>query len=435
MKANGLSSFQALQNALSREDTGSLHYYVFDLPFLDGHDLRKAPLVERKSLLEKVLSGAPAVAALSAATSPAPATEFYGQACKLELEGIVSKRADSPYRAGRGRDWLKIKCGLRQEMVIGGYTDPGGARSGLGALLLGVYEPDGSAALFRKSRHGLRPRDARQPAQEARRARARDAAVQQSAARGRGAARALGESPARRRDRLHRMDRRRHPAPPVVPGIARGQEPEGRRARTAGRRSDEPRAASCEPQAASRKRQATSRDPRGTRQGSGRQGSCATRSRVTSHGSRITLFRRGRHQRSPIPDKVLYPEARITKRDLALYYEAVADWILPHLAGPSADARALPERLEQAMLLSEARHGGRPEGHRAHHRAGRWRQGDLHDGEFAPRARRARCRWACWSSIRGARARRSSAIPTASSSTSIRTTTCRGARSPMRRAS
>jgi bifunctional non-homologous end joining protein LigD len=95
MKASGVSSFQALQNALSREDTDGLHYYVFDLPFLDGRDLRKAPLLERKNLLEKVLSGAPQSLRYSSHVVGSGG-EFYGQACKLELEGIVSKKATRP---------------------------------------------------------------------------------------------------------------------------------------------------------------------------------------------------------------------------------------------------------------------------------------------------------------------------------------------------
>ena len=65
---------------------------------------------------------------------------FFDEACRMGLEGIISKRADSRYQAVRGRDWQKVKCQLRQEFVIGGYTDPQGARSGFGALLLGVHE-------------------------------------------------------------------------------------------------------------------------------------------------------------------------------------------------------------------------------------------------------------------------------------------------------
>src|SRR6185503_7812822 len=136
------SSFQRLQNALSSENTGNLHYFVFDLPYLDGYDLRQVPLVERKRLLEQLLGSASGEVRYNSHFLGS-GDRFYAQACQLNLEGIVSKRAESLYRAGRGRDWLKIKCGMRQEMVIGGFTDPAGSRSGLGALLLGVYDDDG----------------------------------------------------------------------------------------------------------------------------------------------------------------------------------------------------------------------------------------------------------------------------------------------------
>jgi bifunctional non-homologous end joining protein LigD len=78
--------------------------------------------------------------------------KMYRQACQRGSEGIIAKRADGPYIAGRGRGWLKIKCGLRQEFVIGGYTDPFGSRPAFGALLLGVYDKGG--ALYYAGRVG-----------------------------------------------------------------------------------------------------------------------------------------------------------------------------------------------------------------------------------------------------------------------------------------
>ncbi|MGZ5261625.1 MAG: non-homologous end-joining DNA ligase, partial [Burkholderiales bacterium] len=142
LEADGRSSFQALQNALSTEHTSQLHYFAFDLMYLDGYDLRQVPLTERKRLLESLLAGAPDLLRFSSHIEGA-GDEFFKQACRLKLEGMISKRAQSSYRSGRCRDWLKVKCSMRQEMVIGGYTDPEGSRNGFGALLLGVYEPDG----------------------------------------------------------------------------------------------------------------------------------------------------------------------------------------------------------------------------------------------------------------------------------------------------
>ena len=138
MDAKGRTSFQTLQNALSDAASAKLVYCVFDLPYVNGYDLRDATLTARKALLARIVGeGSPIRYSDHVAGN---GNTFFAQACKLGLEGIVSKRADSTYRATRGRDWQKVKCGLRQEFVIGGYTDPQGARSGFGALLLGVHD-------------------------------------------------------------------------------------------------------------------------------------------------------------------------------------------------------------------------------------------------------------------------------------------------------
>src|SRR5690349_15833159 len=143
MQADGRSSFQALQNALSGRESDQLYYYLFDLLYLNGYDLRAVPLLERKALLSRLLQSAPAK--LKESTHVLGSGKaFFAQGCKMGLEGVVSKRADAPYRSGRGRDWVKVKCEQRQEMVIGGFTDPQRSRAGFGALLLGVYEPDGT---------------------------------------------------------------------------------------------------------------------------------------------------------------------------------------------------------------------------------------------------------------------------------------------------
>jgi bifunctional non-homologous end joining protein LigD len=138
MDAKGRTSFQSLQNVLSEGASGKLVYCVFDLPYLNGYDLRDAPLAQRKAVLAKIAGAGPIIRYSEHVQGNGVA--FFAEACRLGLEGIVSKRSDSRYQATRGRDWQKIKCGMRQEFVIGGYTDPQGARTGFGALLLGVYE-------------------------------------------------------------------------------------------------------------------------------------------------------------------------------------------------------------------------------------------------------------------------------------------------------
>jgi bifunctional non-homologous end joining protein LigD len=143
LQADGRSRFQLLQNALTNQKSNALYYYVFDLLYIDGFDVRGASLLARKQLLTKLLTPPPAMLRVSNHVQGS-GTEFLAEAAKLGLEGIISKRANSTYQAGRSREWVKIKCVLRQEMVIGGFTNPEGSRTGFGALLLGVYEPDGA---------------------------------------------------------------------------------------------------------------------------------------------------------------------------------------------------------------------------------------------------------------------------------------------------
>jgi bifunctional non-homologous end joining protein LigD len=113
-------------------------YYVFDLLSLDGRDVREEPLRERKRLLRDALSFEGPVRWTPYRNERGE--ELYAEACRKGWEGVIAKRADSPYRATRSRDWLKFKCEQGQELVIGGYTEPRGSRSEFGALLLGHYD-------------------------------------------------------------------------------------------------------------------------------------------------------------------------------------------------------------------------------------------------------------------------------------------------------
>ena len=139
----GLTEFQLLQNAFRDRRRQNLVYMVFDLLFLDGKDLRDLPLEERKEKLAAL--GLPAdrgpVRFVEHIEGNGPA--FFEQASKRGLEGIVSKRRDRPYRSGRGMDWVKVKAHQRAEFVIGGFTDPEGARKGFGSLLVGYHDGDG----------------------------------------------------------------------------------------------------------------------------------------------------------------------------------------------------------------------------------------------------------------------------------------------------
>ncbi len=141
LSADGSSSFQDLQNAFSENRAGQLVYYVFDLLYLDGRNLMKVPLEERKQLLATVATH-PQSPIRDAGYLVGQGPEFYEEICKRGLEGIICKRRDRPYMPGRSTDWLKVKCAHREEFVIGGFTPPAGSRVGFGALLLGYYDEE-----------------------------------------------------------------------------------------------------------------------------------------------------------------------------------------------------------------------------------------------------------------------------------------------------
>lgn len=301
LDAQGRSSFQTLQNALATA-TGEVSYFVFDLLYLDGYDLRGVTLEQRKALLKRLVPEASTIR--YSEHFDVPGVGFFAEVCKLGLEGIVSKRFDSIYEGTRGRTWLKVKCGRKQEVVIGGFTNPQGSRQGFGALLVGVYDAEGNlrysgkvgtgfnAALLSKMRGTL------------------EALVQDKPAfvnppRGAEARRAHWVKP----DLVAEVTftewtqdgTLRHPS---FQGLR-----EDKRAREVVR--EEP-SAHPTPAPANSKSQAS---PRKTSKAVSEKGD-----QDIVAGVNLTN-----------PDKLLYPEAGITKRDLALFYEAIGSWIVPHL--------------------------------------------------------------------------------------------------------
>jgi bifunctional non-homologous end joining protein LigD len=139
----GNVSFQLLQNMAQ---AGSrLAYYAFDLPYMNGYDLRGLPLLQRKELLRALLEKTdPAGPVRYSDHLAGNVQDAFSHACMHGLEGVMVKLASAPYAATRSQAWLKVKCQQRQEFVIGGYTDPAGKREKFGALLLGVHDDDGS---------------------------------------------------------------------------------------------------------------------------------------------------------------------------------------------------------------------------------------------------------------------------------------------------
>jgi bifunctional non-homologous end joining protein LigD len=134
--APGVTSFSRLQRR--HRERVAVFLYLFDVLRLDGEDIRELPLRERKARLRRALE-------FDGPVRYAPhrnerGEELFAEACRKGLEGVIAKRADSPYRATRSSDWRKLKCHAEQELVIGGYTAPQGSRTDFGALLVGYWE-------------------------------------------------------------------------------------------------------------------------------------------------------------------------------------------------------------------------------------------------------------------------------------------------------
>ena len=143
LRPDGSISFQALQNAFDTRSETNLVYYVFDLLYLNGYDIRQVGLLERKQALAAIVPSATSGLIRYSDHIPGRGEVVFAEACRRGMEGIISKRTDAAYLAGRNRNWIKVKCGRRQEFVIGGFTDPLGSRVAFGSLLLGVYDEQG----------------------------------------------------------------------------------------------------------------------------------------------------------------------------------------------------------------------------------------------------------------------------------------------------
>jgi bifunctional non-homologous end joining protein LigD len=272
LRPDGLSDFQMLQNRMRAHDDASIVYYVFDLPFYAGQDLRDVPLIERKQVLAGVVPAGGGGAIRFADHVRGNGAKVFDQAKKLALEGIVSKRADAPYRSKRAPTWLKIKCAARQELVVVGWTDPQGARTEFGSLLLAYHDDAGRLVYAGKVGTGF----------------------------GDALRRDLGR-------RLRRLAVKRSPLGVAVRG-AHWVRP----------------ALVAEVTFTEWTSDGRLRHPAfvGLREDKAAQGVVREAAPRTAPSVRLTN-----------PDRVYWPEAKITKADLAAYYESVADLVLPHVAG------------------------------------------------------------------------------------------------------
>jgi len=150
---NGRTAFNLVQNASDTRSSGSLAFFLFDLPFLDGEDLRPMPLIERKDRLKRLLADVLSCLQFTDhQLGHGPA--FHRFACEHRLEGIVSKRANAPYEPGR-HTWLKLKCLNREEFVVVVWSEPEGTRHRLGSLPLGYYTPGGKLVYAGRAGTGM----------------------------------------------------------------------------------------------------------------------------------------------------------------------------------------------------------------------------------------------------------------------------------------
>ncbi|SAL78172.1 ATP dependent DNA ligase [Caballeronia telluris] len=305
LDAKGKPDFNALQNAFDRRSTADIVLYVFDLLWLNGTDLREQPLRARRALLHELTEQAESPLLRYSDDFAEDPASLVASACKMKLEGIIGKRADAPYRSGRSNDWIKLKCNLRQEFVIGGFSRVKGAKSGVRSLLLGVYEQDSNLRYAGHVAPHLSP--------------ARSAAFARRAQALQRPSPAFYNAPEPERDReFHWL------APDIVAEVSFLEwTPNGevRHPVFHALREDKPARAVTEEKVAD--------EP-----GTGNIGS--TRERPGPRGTVIM----GNIKISN-PQRVMDPASGRTKLDIVRYYDAIAQWALPYLhARPLALVRA-----------------------------------------------------------------------------------------------
>jgi bifunctional non-homologous end joining protein LigD len=340
LEPDGTTSFQALQNVFQTGRTRELVYYVFDVLHVSGYDLTSLPLESRREILRSAVRNSPPSIRYSDSIEGSGA-EVIDKACRLGLEGIVSKRKESLYRPGRGLDWLKVKCTQREEFLIGGFTKPAGHRHHFGALALGYYNR--SKQLIYAGRVGTGFNDKKLASLHQKLAKIVRADSPFSNLSG-----AMGDA----RDVTWVK-------PALVAEIRFSNwTNEGllRHPSFQGLREDKPAAKVIHDEplpvaAVNGGRIGTER----TKSKRSHQVNASKATRKRSAPPALTGSSNGdiAGVRLTHPEKVLYPDGGITKRDLASYYEAVAKWMLPHVVERPLAIVRCPEGSTKACFFQK----------------------------------------------------------------------------------
>ena len=325
LKENGASSFEAMQQALSANDDSQMLFYLFDVLHLDGWDVTQAALEKRKELLRLLIPEDEDGRLRYSDHVVGRGPSFLNQACRLGLEGVVSKRRDCPHRSGRVGQWLKAKCLNRQELVIGGFSKGKGAReAALGALHVGYYEKPGSNRLIYAGKVGTGFTDAVLSDLNKRLKKlTRTTSPFVNAPRERGATWVEPELVAEIEFTEWTRDGvMRHPSFKGLRFDRAASEVVREVPQDMAQTETDPPSERKSPKRKAGK-QAETKSVASTRTKRTDKSAPALRN-VTADLSRFRLTH---------PERVLWPEQNLTKQGLAEYYLQVADWMLPHVAG------------------------------------------------------------------------------------------------------
>ncbi|MBE7414519.1 MAG: DNA ligase D [Deltaproteobacteria bacterium] len=321
---DGITSFEGLQHALAMKTDEGLAFMLFDVLYYNGYSLMEAPLYERKLLAESILKSERADERLLRFSGHVEGRgpEFFEHACTYRIEGIISKKRDAPYVEGRSMSWLKVKCLLRDEFVIGGYTEPGGGRkSGFGALLIGAYDRDGNLIYCGRVGTGFSERSISEVWERLKPLET--------------AAPPFHDPPTGAEAKGVHWIR-----PELVAEVEyRQRTAEGvlRHASFQGLREDKPA------------REVIAEDPLRTKEAVGPTEERLAPSPSTEPGPVRVI----RSVRVTNPGRVFYPEEGYTKADLISYYETVAPLMLPHLAGRPLTLVRCPEGIGKECFFQK----------------------------------------------------------------------------------